>query len=744
MASRHFSFKTGKVGAGLKHAEYIAGQGKYSEREDVRHLSDHNLPGWAVDGRDFFAAADANERANGRSYSEIEFAIPRECPDPVAYARQYAEQLLGDRHTYRLAVHDKAAADGGRNVHGHLMFSERRLDGIERDREQFFRRANSKTPEKGGTAKDRQWNDRQHIQALRRGYEGHAKAHGIALDLRSNLAQGLTRPEPKIGPQRKRSTPDRQREARVDDVKQIRSNRKAIAKARADLTTIEKEERNERIRERRTRAKQRYQAAGVTEVHQLRGIDDLPDAAQRPEVLLQRDEPRRVEQPQAKPDHRLVHELDAQRAAKPVKPTGPTPEQWAQTVKALEAASKAAQQQAERKAAIRRTAQAEQQERRPKRREAWQAKHIRRPAIALAANTPPTPGKPRYWLYSDGPAKDKPCVVDYGDRIKPAGKTISDTKIAAMLEVAKAKGWPALAISGQQDFRLRVAEAAQARGMPLADRDLVQALAQRQAAAAEAQRAAQERQRQAQAEQERMKAQTMKEREAKAQPQRTSPSAPSQPPQAAKAVPEAPPTAPQGPTLAELRTELASLDKQISEVRAEQIPLPLPLLTAEEARYEAAREANRAAGEKLHPESQYEYSHHFGNGRRLHVAQQQREEHAKTQRPLLLGKAAWDAEAKRLNDKVVELSGAIASDSFKLQWRGKQIQSERVKASAERDEQIKRQTASKSERLAALAAKRAGIEAQIKHPRFAEQIKQEQQHLAEKKRQQQRGMGHGR
>ncbi|ODT63171.1 MAG: hypothetical protein ABS69_21710 [Nitrosomonadales bacterium SCN 54-20] len=37
--------------------------------------------------------------------------------------------------------------------HVHLMFSERQVDGIERDPEQYFRRYNAKSPEKGGARK---------------------------------------------------------------------------------------------------------------------------------------------------------------------------------------------------------------------------------------------------------------------------------------------------------------------------------------------------------------------------------------------------------------------------------------------------------------------------------------------------------------------------------------------------------------------------------------------------------------
>ena len=446
MASRHFSFKTGKAGAGSKHAEYIAGVGKYIDRDDVRHLSDHNMPGWAVDGRDFFAAADALERANGRSYSEIEFAIPRECTDPVQYAKDYSAKLLGDRHPYRLAVHDKLARDGGRNVHGHLMVTERRLDGIERDRDQFFKRANAKHPERGGTAKDRQWNERQHIDSLRRGYEGHAKAHGIALDLRSNLAQGLTRPEPKIGPQRKRSKPDLVRADRQTEVDKIRINRKVMAMAKTELTSIEKEQRNERIKQRRAAHRQyaaRTEAPRIDRVPRMHERRHYGDAPRAQHLLPGNAFDRLGERQAAERAYRVQLENDR--------------------------AARVAKQQA----AIKATA-AQERNRREGRRGAWQAKHLRTPGVAPRAGVTPSPGKPRYWEYSDGPAKGFAAVVDYGDRIKPTGNLakLSDHKVAALLEVAKAKGWTAITVTGDEAFRQRVAVAATRAGLGLLDADL--------------------------------------------------------------------------------------------------------------------------------------------------------------------------------------------------------------------------------------------------------------------------------
>jgi hypothetical protein len=241
MASRHFSVKHGKVGRGKKHALYIAGQGSYAERDDVVFVIDVNMPSWARDGTDFFDAADKMERANGRTYTEFEFAIPRGITDPVAYAREFASKTLGKNHPYRLAVHDKLASDGGRNVHVHLMFTERKLDGVERDLEHFFLRANAKYPDRGGAGKDRKWNDKKIVEDMRQEYSNFAKSHGVELDLRSNLAQGLDEAEPKIGPVHDRSEQSRNRGNLISKVESLRDERLA----KADINPVEQKQKYE-------------------------------------------------------------------------------------------------------------------------------------------------------------------------------------------------------------------------------------------------------------------------------------------------------------------------------------------------------------------------------------------------------------------------------------------------------------------------------------------------------------------
>ena len=123
------------------HADYIAGEGYYQNKNEVAGVIDKNLPAFAKDFKEFLEAADKNERANGRSYRSLIIAIPKEATDKMAWASEYAGKLLGETHAYRLAFHN----DEG-NPHLHLTFSERpsTSDSLKFEPWKYFSRKNPK------------------------------------------------------------------------------------------------------------------------------------------------------------------------------------------------------------------------------------------------------------------------------------------------------------------------------------------------------------------------------------------------------------------------------------------------------------------------------------------------------------------------------------------------------------------------------------------------------------------------
>ena len=132
------------------------------------------MPEWAQDDpRSYWAAADEYERANGRLYREVQFALPKELSEAERRkaASSFAGQLTGpERLPYTLAIH----RGDGENPHAHLMFSERANDGIERSREQWFRRANRSEPEQGGAHKSRVAVPRTWLEQTRKAWEREA------------------------------------------------------------------------------------------------------------------------------------------------------------------------------------------------------------------------------------------------------------------------------------------------------------------------------------------------------------------------------------------------------------------------------------------------------------------------------------------------------------------------------------------------------------------------------------------
>lgn len=561
MATYHLSVKVGKRGNGGAHAEYVSRSGAYENYrngEDLVHTESINMPGWAAhDPAEFFRQADIHERANGSAYREFEVALPRELtPEQrIELVRDFVRQEIGDRHPCTWAIHNPSAAiDGDEQPHAHIMFSDRQLDGIERDPEQFFKRANSKAPEKGGCKKANapatSAERKAALVALRGRWADLQNAH-LAIDAHPSRVthlslkdQGLDRqPEKHLGPQRARQA------EHTDRIKQRRDALDRVAMTQDEAQQINpakalKEQRHEQRREQqRTRNRQRNARARITEVQQLRGIDDLPTRDDQVRLLPG--------------DER--HHLDERQAR-----------QAADRVQQLEQARAVAAQAA-----------ANQERRREERRGAWQAKHYPTPSLSRGGAAP-TPGKPQVWRT----AKGIPLVVDYGNRIKATGKPEKAAgKAEALVSVAKKKGWSAITITGPDDFKLAVAAQALKQGVALVDKDL-QVRAERQQQAQEATRKARE-----------------------AQPKATLPSTPAPSP---KAPPEAAQKAPREESPQEFAQRLAREAREKEAAAFEKAMAPAPGVTPIRQVMQEHDEASKAVAEltgELRKQAEYPDTH---------------------------------------------------------------------------------------------------------------------------------------
>ena len=175
------------------HAEYIARDGQYQQRGGLELVESGNMPEFArEDPQLFWQAADSFERKNGRAYTELQIALPRELPlaERHQLAREATRELLGERFAYTMAVHTPLAKDNIEQPHMHLMFSERVVDSntqiLPEDR--FFKR--------NGAKKDPEWNAREKPMEVREKWVEMMNAalerqgHEQRLDARSWRDQG--------------------------------------------------------------------------------------------------------------------------------------------------------------------------------------------------------------------------------------------------------------------------------------------------------------------------------------------------------------------------------------------------------------------------------------------------------------------------------------------------------------------------------------------------------------------------
>lgn len=330
------------------------------------------------------------------------------------------------------------------------MFTDRLLDGTERPPELFFRRAASRyrdrktgelrqcDPATAGAGKDRRWNDRQIVKQLRTMWEKVANkflydhGHQPRIDLRPNAERGLGDPEPKIGPEKRRRQPDKFRQKRKTEALSIRSNRKAIKNMKTELSHLEKEQRHEHTRTQRQRHRERNRHTKRATVQDLCRIDDL-QTLERCGVLLPGDERHHLAEHQAEPVADRVHKLQS-------------------------AADINRRERARRDACAIHSNEYRGDDR-----------PSRSPLAAMTTEIRED-GRTLYrWI--DGNAEGLPAMIDRGDYLTLVGKP-SVPKARALIELAKAKGWETLVLTGSDEFKRMAAREALCHGLRIANPEL--------------------------------------------------------------------------------------------------------------------------------------------------------------------------------------------------------------------------------------------------------------------------------
>ena len=184
MAEYRLHYKKGKIGYAKDHALYILREKNYKVKEDLIYKESGNLETISSDfdgslAVKFWETADYCERSNSVAYRELEIMIPNELnsSQAVEVIQNFVKKELGADYPYSFAIHESYNKEtNAKNLHCHLMFSERKIDGINRDVELFFKRSNPKNAELGGAKKDRAWQKKVRLLELRKSWEVEANS----------------------------------------------------------------------------------------------------------------------------------------------------------------------------------------------------------------------------------------------------------------------------------------------------------------------------------------------------------------------------------------------------------------------------------------------------------------------------------------------------------------------------------------------------------------------------------------
>ena len=177
MAIFHLRMKKSKRGSKYTpptaHLDYINRDEKYDKKEDLLFKEVRNLPEEFNDIKDFWKCAETYERKNSNLYRELEISLPREFTpeENKKMVDGFCENLFGKEYVYNYAIHNPKSFDGDMQPHVHIMFFERKIDDIKRDKDKYFKRYNSKNIEKGGWRKDKKWNERSTLKNIRKEWE---------------------------------------------------------------------------------------------------------------------------------------------------------------------------------------------------------------------------------------------------------------------------------------------------------------------------------------------------------------------------------------------------------------------------------------------------------------------------------------------------------------------------------------------------------------------------------------------
>ena len=180
---------------------YVSRVERYAQRAGLQHVESANLPAWANDDASaFWQTVDEHSRANGRLYTEIEFALPKELSPQqgleLARAMAWNMSVRAEGQVpFTMAVHSD-----GNNPHVHLVLSSRVDDDKDRPTtKDWFNQVASKRSTKtvGGAPTWSRETDKEWLEKVRSKWADLANSalekaqHLERVDHRSYLRRGI-------------------------------------------------------------------------------------------------------------------------------------------------------------------------------------------------------------------------------------------------------------------------------------------------------------------------------------------------------------------------------------------------------------------------------------------------------------------------------------------------------------------------------------------------------------------------
>lgn len=182
MSLYRLSIKHGSAtnkGKATKHCDYIHAKNEYSYKAKEIAYQRELMPEWVTSSSEFFKYSEEKESINGQTYKEFEIALVNDISleENINLLNKFLDKELQNKYYFTAVIHNKEVNHKNnetiKNIHAHVMFSTRELDGIKRDENTFFKRANKKFKERGGAAKNEKWNstNKTTIYNIRKSWE---------------------------------------------------------------------------------------------------------------------------------------------------------------------------------------------------------------------------------------------------------------------------------------------------------------------------------------------------------------------------------------------------------------------------------------------------------------------------------------------------------------------------------------------------------------------------------------------